>query len=244
MFNQLIEDMRNALSATDSEVGLVDDTVFRLAWTEYYFNRGYELIKHGTKTPADVRGTEEGGVFTINAVGRAAHLTVPIIIDHVKAVASKHPDGVRKIFICGAVGGWIAPYLAYRLAREGHHSMLFWRPYEGETGEPPATLILSAGAVEGEVSPLFITPGAPWRKEKRDKLLVGDVPIALVDALHEIFQPVARSKESVLALAVASDSMDSQFHEYVPLAEVVDSFGLAGGTPQLLDVSHASRDAD
>jgi hypothetical protein len=179
-------------------------------------------------------------VTVINAPECPGFSQIPAVL---RLVTSEGADKcLRRVCVNNVLGGWIAPYIAYRLAQECYHVAVFWRPGASPVhAEPPPTLILAAGAVGGKVRPMMIAPGQPWSDERRDKLLVGQVPAELIDGLHELLSISAEEGASTLVVAAAPEGMEIQFREFVALEDVMDRFGLADQAPNLLDVERARR---
>lgn len=213
-----------------------DEIASSLEWTERLFGRGHDLLRLGAAPAGAVRkDSRDGDVTVIDAPSCPAFGLIPSIL---QLAMSPESDGrLRKICINGALGGWIAPYIAYRLAQQRHHAALFWRPgISLAPSEPPATLILAAGAVNGKVRPMMITPGEPWSDEHRDKVLVGHVPIDLSNGLHEVLGSFTGEGTNALAVATVPESMEAEFSEFVPLEDIVEQFGLGDMAPNLLNV--------
>ena len=237
---EIVGSIKSTLSASNVEPTSLDEIGFGLAWTESYFNRGYELLKrHPRASYFHIAASESPAA--ISGDGAAIHFLIPKIVNYL--VAGTAPNGTSRLGVTDLTGGWMSPYLAFRLAQNHHHAAIYWRPPAvAEKGEAPATLVLAASALDGEVQPMLITPGEAWGGGRRDKLLVGQVPLELVAGLHEILRPLADATESVLAIVTAPDSMDAELsEESIPIADVLDSFGFAGHAPDLLDVTSAGR---
>jgi len=213
-----------------------DEIAASLEWTERLFGRGHDLLRLGA-APSDVerKDTPAADVTVIAAPGSAAFGVVPSIL---QLVMSPDTDGrLRRVCANGVLGGWIAPYIAYRLAEEQHHAAVFWRPgLPLMPAEPPATLILAASAVGGKVRPMMITPGEPWTDQRREKVLVGQVPVELSNGLHELLGYFAEVRTNALAVAAVPESMEARFGEFVALEDVIEQFGLQELAPNLLSV--------
>ncbi len=216
-----------------------DEIAMGLAWTESLFGRGHDLLRFESMG-LGVASTDprKGGVTTVDAPRCPAFGLVPTVL---RLSMSENSDPrLTKVCVKQVLGGWIAPYVAFRLAQKLHHAAVFWRPgtSPAET-EPPATLILAASAVGGKVRPMMIAPGVPWTDKRRDKLLVGQVPVELTEGLHELLSGFTEETTSALAVTAVPESMGSQFSAFVALEDVIESFGLDGEAPNLLDVERA-----
>jgi hypothetical protein len=218
-----------------------DEIARSLEWTERLFGRGYDLLRLGAAPNCverkDLRAAD---VTVIDALGCTAFGLIPSILQ--LAMSPDTEPRLRKVSVNGALGGWIAPYIAYRLAEERYHTAVFWRPgIPLAPAEPPATLILAASAVGGKVRPMMITPGVPWSEERREKVLVGHVPVELSNGLHDLLGSFANGGTNGLAVAAMPESMEAQFSEFVPLEDVIEEFGLQDLAPNLLNVEPTSR---
>ena len=213
-----------------------DEIARSLEWTERLLGRGHDLLRLGA-APSGVerKDSPAADVTVIDALSCTAFGLVPSIL---QLVMSPDTDRrLRRVCANGALGGWIAPYIAYRVAEEHHHAAVFWRPGTPlAPAEPPATLILAASAVSGKVRPMMITPGEPWTDKRREKMLVGHVPIELGNGLHELLGYFAEGHANALAVAAVPEGMEAQFAELVPLEDVIEQFGLQDSAPNLLNV--------
>lgn len=80
----------------------------------------------------------------------------------------------------------------------------------------------------------------PWTDEQRDKILIGHVPIELSTGLHELLGFLADTGTNALPVAAVPESMETQFSEFVPLADVIEIFGLDDMTPNLLNAARSN----
>jgi hypothetical protein len=211
-----------------------DEIAAGLEWTERLFGRGHDLLRLGAAAGATREDVRPGDITVMEAPDRAAFGLVPTVLQ--RAISPEAERRLRRVCVKDVQGGWIAPYIAYRLAQERHHAAVFWRPgIPFAAAEPPASLILAASAVGGKVRPMMITPGQPWSDERRDKMLVGHVPIELSNGLHELLGLFGDEGTNALAVAAVPESMETQFSEYLPLEDVMEQFGLEDMAPNLLN---------
>ena len=154
--------------------GQADDALEGIVWTECVLGRGIGLLRL-----ADQQRTAKGwpscsarfepGSAHIDLTGCPAYAFAARLADLAQAMAAD-PEAKRlgAVEASGAFGGWIAPYVAYRLARAGNSALVYWRPSTRPAREDaPATLVMATPALDGKVSACLIAPGSEYRAATR-----------------------------------------------------------------------------
>src|SRR5215471_17422896 len=165
-YGELVRIGTEAIRMTGFTFGQADDALEGIVWTECVLGRGISLLRL-----ADQRRPDKGwptssarfepGSAHVDLTGSPAYAFAARLADVALAIAAD-PDarqlGVVQAF--GAFGGWIAPYVAYRLARAGSSALVYWKPSPKSAKEDsPASLIMATPAPDGKI-PFLIAPGS------------------------------------------------------------------------------------
>ena len=126
--------------------GHADDAVECFVWTECVLQRGYVLAQMAEERRAGAWPKPE-----LRSLGRELNVRldgVPLLLYAGRlcdlAVAEVFGDArVDCINAAGGFGGWVAPYMAHRLARGGHAAVVAWT--SAEPRECPNALAFACG---------------------------------------------------------------------------------------------------
>jgi hypothetical protein len=246
-YEELLNDATAAVRATDTAFGDADAAIEGIIWTECVFGRGHDLHRMaarerpGGNWPAP-SVSESKGTVTADLTNCPAYGFTARIAEMVMSAAGRGSDGFGIVEAYGPFGGWILPYIAFRLARDQYHAGLFWRPgSQPQEDEAPATLVLAAAAIQHYVPPILIAPGSAYGARERDKLLVGEVPRRLVEPLRSAAG--RRPESSLLAVAATCSAHDGSLGDVISIGNAILSFDLASRAPELLDTTSKLRQA-
>lgn len=247
-YAELVRIAPEAIRMTGFTFGQADDAVEGIVWTECVLGHGYDLLRMADQErpaqgwpPHSVTGIHSGvaavELMNLPLFGFAARLA-----DWARSVALES-GGFGTIMASGAFGGWIAPYIAYRLARANHDAAVLWLP--GPTapvGEAPATLALAAASAgPPEKTPLLIAPGGAYGVTAKRRSPQGGVPSRLLNAVAGATTRQAGS--SVLVIATASLPRAGALVDFGSALDAVGCAALARATPASLDGSAELRRA-
>jgi len=169
-YGELVRIGTEAIRMTGFTFGQSDDALDGIVWTECVLGRGIALLRLADQQkPAkgwpSFSARFEPGSAHIDLTGCPAYAFAARLADVAQASTADPQDkqlGVVEAF--GAFGGWIAPYVAYRLARAGSCALVYWRPSPNHAHEDaPASLIMATPAPEGKVSSFLISPSSEYR---------------------------------------------------------------------------------
>jgi hypothetical protein len=131
--------------------GQADDSVEGFLLTHAALDVGYELLaltdqadKSAWRAPAI---SLEGATYHID-LGNQSLLLFAARISDVVAIRALGGAGSDAI-VTDAIGGWMAPYICFRLATMGLHTTVGWIPREGVTGDAPLLTVAAAAPAGG-----------------------------------------------------------------------------------------------
>jgi hypothetical protein len=227
--------------------GQADDALEGFVWTECVLGRGYALLKMADREkPA--QGWPKHSVTAMHpgatsvALSRApAFAFAARLSDLARANAVEANTGPGLVEVSGAFGGWIAPYIAYRLGRANHYAIVLWLP--GETavaGEAPATLI-AASAASGDTISLTIAPRAAYGLKEQNESSPAAIPRSLLEAIAKTASRTADC--GMLTIAATSISCPSTSVTFGTVLDIVNCADLADAESGFLDGAGGLRKA-
>lgn len=230
-YAELVRICPESIRMTGFSYGQADDAVEGIVWSECVLSRGYYLLrmaderrpsdgwpKHAVNVRAETATVELAEMPIYGLAARLADLAAEL------AMSSPH-GRAGEVRAYGAFGGWIAPYMAYRLARNAMHAAVFWRPAEpAPTGEAPAMLLLVSPALpDGQVPPLTMVPA---EAAKCSEYRIGDFPRSLLDPILRANK--ASPERSLIAIAATTVSLTGAPDETIRTPEILGALGLLG----------------
>jgi hypothetical protein len=244
-YGELVRIGTEAIRMTGFTFGQADDALEGIVWTECVLGRGIALLRLADQQkPAkgwpSCSARFEPGLAHIDLTGCPAYAFAARLADLAQAMTAdseaKQP-GVVEAF--GAFGGWIAPYVAYRLARAGSCALVYWRPSTRPAKEDaPATLIMAPPALDGELSPCLIAPGSEY------KAATGALPpMAVPASLWESIRRVGDRNPATSLLAIATGPEGGQGCDFATAWETLNGPTLHRSFPGILDVNERLRTA-
>jgi hypothetical protein len=138
-----------------------DDAVECLLWTHAALDRGYSIIRaadrlrENRRADPDIRFEKHRVEITMN--GAPLVLYASRIAD--VAVAETGKGSGFQVLVNGAVGGWVAPYIAARIANAGLEALLRWNPDPNCHEDAPAAVIVAHPGSRAS-TPLVATSGS------------------------------------------------------------------------------------
>lgn len=147
-----------------------DDSVEGIIWTQCVLGRGYHLLRmadqrrpRGKWSGSSVVGSGDATVVSLQDQPAFAFAARLADLAQCEA-ATPRSDRAGLVVASGAFGGWIAPFIAFRLARAGYHADVVWLPGQTPSAdEAPATLVSVTAAGPGGADRLLISPGSAYR---------------------------------------------------------------------------------
>lgn len=142
--------------------GLAVEAVEGFMLTHAALGKGYALTRLAANIPG-VPGAggspavlQEGSRLLVDLGHAPLALYSAIVADAYAAWAN---DTRRTLVVSHTAGGWIAPYIAYRIARHGVSCRGVWRPADEENrDEAPATSFRAEAAANGEAVIVHTAP--------------------------------------------------------------------------------------
>ena len=165
-FGELVRIAPEAIRMLGYPYGHADDCVEGIVWTQSVLGRGYELLRmaDGRRPPAGWPApsiSEDGGRIVVELAGGPAFSLAARLADLAQATAVERPREPAVVVATGAFGGWIAPYVAARVARAGLHAAVAWHPgASAAMDEAPPLTIAAPAATDETVRRLLIAPGS------------------------------------------------------------------------------------
>jgi hypothetical protein len=243
-YGELVRIGTEAIRMTGFTFGQADDALEGIVWTECVIGRGIALLRQ-----ADQQKPRKGwpsystrfepGSARIDLTGFPAYAFAARLADLAQVItADAGQFGVVEAF--GAFGGWIAPYVAYRLVRSGCGALVYWKPSPDSTQEDaPASLIMATPALpHGKVSSFLISPSSDYGAP------AGALPRAAVPtrALELIrWASTSHPKTSVLTVVAGPEPHHDDGVDFVSAAGSI--LGSRQVVPGRLDVNQRVRSA-
>lgn len=140
--------------------GLAIEAVEGFIMTHAALGKGYALTRQAARGPA-VDGA--GHVPSVLQEGRTLHVDLghaPLVLYGslvADAFAAWADDGRQALFVSHTMGGWLAPYVAYRIARHGVSCWGTWRPAAAAGEEEAPATWFSAEAGRGGSAVVVLT---------------------------------------------------------------------------------------
>lgn len=237
-YGELVRVCPEAIRMTGFTYGQADDAVEGIVWSECVLGRGYDLLrmaddrragKQWPKPRLEVQtDTARVALSGLPAYGFAARLA-----DLAAELAESSNRNVGRVNAHGAFGGWIVPYIVYRLSRRGLRAAVLWRPSSPlNVDEAPAMLMLADPTTPGAAVPALSVIAAVLLPNAEQAVSPEmTVPLNLVRSIDAADQPA--SDESVIAIAAMPDSASADMLEAVPLSHALDELGLVGAAASL-----------
>jgi hypothetical protein len=247
-YAELIRIGPEAIRMTGFTFGQADDALEGIVWTECVLARGYDLLRMANRRRPD--GGWPRHAMEVNSA--AATVEFPIapayafaarLADLATDLATAAADGrAGMIEAHGTFGGWIAPYIAYRLARNRRNAAVFWRPGRSvPADEAPAMLAVAVAAgPDGDVAPLTFVPAGLCPAAEKPAGPRATLPrhvLGLIAAASG-----RRPGTSMLAIAASAESRPLQTIDFGSAADSFTRLGLSGGAASV-DASNRLRAA-
>lgn len=209
-YGEIVRGAVEAIRMIGFPFGQADDCAEGFVWTQSVLSRGYDLLRladehrpsGGWTPPAlsglaiEPRAIELAGVPLFAYGARLADLASTI---------AKGPARMASVVAAGAIGGWIAPYVAYRMARAGCVAAVLWK--QGAPRIPsdaPDTFVMIAPSEPEAVGPLYVSPPDAY-----GAATIGREPeIAFPEALiHRLSSDVAQAGDRSALVVVATNPL-------------------------------------
>ena len=228
--------------------GQADDAVEGIVWTECVLGRGYDLLRL-----ADERRRQGGWPMHALEVGpNAATIRLPCLPAYsfgarladlaIELALGSSAEQISGIRAYGAFGGWIAPYIAWRIARAGQHAAVLWRPAIPILGmEAPAMLVLAdPAAKDSEMPPFTIVSAGQVDGAGSQPPRQNATSLSLLEAIRKAAGPA--SQESLFAIASTSAAPSGEDVDASACSAILTDLGLLG-IPMSLDTSERMKSA-
>ncbi|MGE3147638.1 MAG: hypothetical protein AB7K04_01080 [Pseudorhodoplanes sp.] len=224
--------------------GQADDALESFLWTESVLGHGHDLLRMADRLrpssgwpshSVDVNA----GVAIVDLPGCPAYGFAARLADLAKEISGHSAaEGLGIVEVAGAFGGWVAPYIAYRLARGNQHAAVLWRP--GSTppeGEAPSMLVVAAPAgMDKIVPPLLVTPGAIDARGDGIVAGRGSIPARALEQL----QKAIRTNRQTSALSIVT-LRNTGAEQAVDMRSAINLLKEAGLPDDLVSLDASSR---
>jgi hypothetical protein len=164
-----------------------DDAVEGFVWTQCVLGHGYDLLRmaderhprHGWR--AHHVGNIDQGAVEVDLAGLPAFAFAARLADCARTIASETGD-TGSVTAIGSFGGWIAPYIAYRLGRADYHAAVLWLPEKSASGdEAPATAVIATASRDRTRAPISLRSEAAYRLNAGETSAQHFVPMPLLE---------------------------------------------------------------
>lgn len=227
--------------------GQADDAVEGIVWTESILGRGYDLLrmaderrqragwpKHAIEVGPATATAWLPGLPAYGFAARLADLAIELAM-------SPSAERAASVKACGAFGGWIVPYIAYRIARAQQHAAVLWRPSSPViAGEVPTMLIVAEPAQDSGMPPFTILPAGLFAnvgcRTNHEATVSSFLLKAILDANDNT------SGASLIAIAATSASVSREAIDASAIREVFGKLDLQGESG-LLDTAERLQSA-
>jgi hypothetical protein len=204
-YGEIVRGAIEAIRMIGFPFGQADDCAEGFVWTQSVLSRGYDLLRladeqrpvGGWGMPTLPGPELEPRVIQLNGLPLFAYAARLADLTHTIA---KGPAQMASIVAVGAIGGWIAPYIAYRMARAGCVAATLWK-----RGNPQIALDASDTLVMAtpfEADQLHVAPVEMYEIPPRHCILDDAFPEALIGRISE---DIAQAADGSAFIALAAD---------------------------------------
>ena len=247
-YGELVRGAVEAIRMIGFSFGQADDCAESFVWTEAVLSRGYDLLRLSDEQRPALGGWGVPALSGLEIEPRGLDLTgLPLLaygarLADLTSTIAKGAAGMASVVAIGATGGYIAPYVAYRMARAGCIAGVIWK--NGSFGIPldaPDTLVMTAPAASDAIGPMHITPAEAYGGAITDAEREIGFPADLI--LRVSLDTAQAGDRSTLVVIAADPIYSGQKLGREALADAAGLPGLRDAVSGTIDVGQRLRSA-